>query len=63
MLSGAVAIEPDEEWSAAISGRDRLMTTALALPLLRRYGFPIRSGPHSITPIWPTTRRSGAPAA
>ncbi len=63
MISGAVAIEPDEEWRSEISGRDRFVTTALALPLLRRYGFPIRSGPHSITPIAPTTRRSGAPAA
>jgi hypothetical protein len=48
MVSGAVSIEPDEEWRHAISARDRSVTTLLALPLLRHYGFPVRtsaSGP------------------
>ena len=62
MISGSVTIEPDEEWRAEISRRDRFVTTALALPLLGRYGFPIRSGRHAITPARPTTasiRRPG----
>lgn len=43
MVSGAVTITPDEEWRNAISARDRSVTTLLALPLLHRYGFPVRS--------------------
>jgi hypothetical protein len=43
MVSGAVSIEPDEEWRHAISARDRSITTVLALPLLHHYGFPLRS--------------------
>ncbi|HTK16203.1 MAG TPA: hypothetical protein VL769_07405 [Acidimicrobiia bacterium] len=44
MTSGAIAIEPDEEWRRKISRRDRVIGTLLALPLLRRYGLPVRSG-------------------
>ena len=43
MVSGAVAITPDDEWRHGISARDRTVTTAIALPLLHRYGFPVRS--------------------
>lgn len=43
MISGAISIEPDEEWRHGISARDRLVTTAIAMPLLHRYGFPVRS--------------------
>ncbi|MDQ1435745.1 MAG: hypothetical protein QOF59_2561 [Actinomycetota bacterium] len=43
MISGAVVIEPDEEWRHGISARDRWVSTALALPLLHRYGFPFRT--------------------
>jgi SAM-dependent methyltransferase len=43
MTSGAITIEPDEEWRAAIEGRDRTVATVIALPLLHRYGLPIRS--------------------
>ena len=43
MISGAVSIEPDEEWRHGISARDRFVTTAIAMPLLHRYGFPVRS--------------------
>ncbi|MDQ1458662.1 MAG: hypothetical protein QOI08_146 [Actinomycetota bacterium] len=43
MISGAVVIEPDEEWRHEISARDRWVSTALALPLLHRYGFPLRT--------------------
>jgi hypothetical protein len=43
MTSGAISIEPDDEWRRGISRRDRLIGTFLALPLLRRYDLPVRS--------------------
>ena len=43
MISGAIAIKPDEEWRHAMPTRDRWVSTLLALPLLRRYGFTIRT--------------------
>jgi hypothetical protein len=43
MRSGAITIEPDDEWRTGISRRDRLVATALSLPLLHRYGLPIRT--------------------
>jgi hypothetical protein len=45
MVSGAVSIEPDDEWRHAISARDRSVATLLALPLLHHYGFPVRTAP------------------
>ena len=44
MTSGAITIEPDEEWRSKIEPRDRAVATAIALPLLGRYGLPVRSG-------------------
>ena len=44
MTSGAIKIEPDEEWKHSIEPRDRVLATAVALPLLHRYGLPVRSG-------------------
>jgi SAM-dependent methyltransferase len=43
MQSGAIEIKPDEEWRTKIERRDRLVGTLLALPLLHRYGLPVRS--------------------
>jgi hypothetical protein len=43
MTSGSVDITPDDEWKAAMPARDRVVSTALALPLLHRYGFPVRA--------------------
>jgi SAM-dependent methyltransferase len=43
MQSGAIEIKPDEEWRSKIERRDRFVATLLALPLLRRYGLPVRS--------------------
>ena len=40
MTSGAITIEPDEEWRDGIAPRDRVVATAIALPLLHRYGLP-----------------------
>jgi hypothetical protein len=39
---GAVTIRPDTRWSAALSARQVAVVTGLALPLLRRYGYPLR---------------------
>jgi hypothetical protein len=47
MISGAVVIQPDEEWRQEIAPRDRWVSTALALPLLHRYGFPVRAADHA----------------
>jgi len=43
MQSGAIKIAPDDEWRHGIAARDRAVATAIALPLLHRYGLPIRS--------------------
>jgi hypothetical protein len=39
---GAVTIRPDTRWAAALSARQIAVVTGLALPLLRRYGYPRR---------------------
>jgi SAM-dependent methyltransferase len=52
MTSGAIEIKPDDEWVTALAPRKRLVTTAIALPLLRRYGLPIRN-PEPATPAVP----------
>lgn len=38
---GRVAIRPDERWRTELPRRDAAVTTALALPLLRRYHYPL----------------------
>jgi hypothetical protein len=53
MSSGAVVIKSDDEWRHALSGRDRTVATALAFPLLRRYGFPVRVEPGSHASPYP----------
>lgn len=40
--TGLVELEPDQEWVAAMRRRDRALATAVASPLLRRFGYPIR---------------------
>lgn len=40
--SGPITIRPDGEWRAQQSSVDRWLASATALPLLRRYGYPIR---------------------
>jgi SAM-dependent methyltransferase len=61
MTSGAIKIEPDEEWQHGIAARDRVLATTIALPLLHRYGLPVRStgaepasGGHPTLPALPT---------
>jgi len=41
--SGSIAIQPDEEWREHLSRHDRVVGTALALPLLHRYGLSVRT--------------------
>jgi hypothetical protein len=38
---GTVLIRPDERWRTELSPLPSAITTGLALPLLRRYGYPI----------------------
>lgn len=40
--TGPTTLRPDTEWIAAMGARDRRTVTALSLPLLKRYGYPIR---------------------
>jgi hypothetical protein len=40
--TGPVRITEDDEWKAGLARRDRMITTAAAFPLLRRYGYPVR---------------------
>ncbi len=37
--SGSVAVRPDTEWQAGLAGWQRMLATAIAAPLLRRYGY------------------------
>ena len=40
--TGLVTITEDDEWRARMSARDRAVASALTLPLLLRYGYPVR---------------------
>ena len=42
--TGSVALRSDDEWTRSQSLKDRLVATGLALPLLHRYGYPLRVG-------------------
>jgi hypothetical protein len=39
LRTGVVELEDDDEWTAAMSGADRRFVTAMAWPLLLRYGY------------------------
>jgi hypothetical protein len=49
MTSGAIKIRPDDEWRTHIARRERMVSTAIALPLLHRYRFPVRSATEPTT--------------
>ena len=40
---GSVALRHDKEWMEKMNPKDRNLVTALTLPLLRRYGYPLGS--------------------
>jgi hypothetical protein len=44
-VTGVVHLEDKREWRHAQTRMDRWVTTAVALPFLRRYGYPIHVGP------------------
>jgi hypothetical protein len=48
--TGAVALRSDDEWTRNQPLKDRLVATGLALPLLHRYGYPLRVG-SSLAPM------------
>jgi hypothetical protein len=39
--TGAVELRPDHEWISNMNSRNRALVTALTLPLLARYGYPL----------------------
>ena len=40
--TGSVRIVEDDEWKSRMARRDRTVITAAALPMLVRYGYPVR---------------------
>jgi hypothetical protein len=40
--TGSVRITEDDEWKSRMARRDRMIITAAALPMLLRYGYPVR---------------------
>jgi len=40
--TGSVRIDEDDEWKVRMARRDRLVITSAALPMLVRYGYPVR---------------------
>lgn len=43
---GELQLRTDEEYRANLKARDRVAASVLALPMLRRYGYPLRSTSH-----------------
>ena len=46
--TGKIELREDAAWKRELSSRDRLITTVVALPLLRRYRYPVRPDVHSL---------------
>lgn len=44
--SGPVVVRADERWSAGQRPVDRWLASAIALPLMWRYGYPVRPDPN-----------------
>lgn len=42
LSAAAIPIRHDDRWLSSLSTRDRFITVALAWPLMRRYGYPLR---------------------
>ena len=53
--SGQITLRADEAWRKRMPRRDRVVVTALGLPLLLRYGWPLSTGPRTGTtaPVTP----------
>ncbi|MGH9101966.1 MAG: hypothetical protein ACRDYD_03130, partial [Acidimicrobiales bacterium] len=41
--SGIVTLSPDTAWATSMGARDKLLATVPALPLMARYGYPLRA--------------------
>lgn len=50
-VTGAIRLEDKREWRKAQTRLDRWITTAVALPFMRRYGYPIGVGPRTVGPV------------
>jgi hypothetical protein len=46
--TGPIRIRPDREWIEEFGRFEKLLTTALTMPLLLRYGYPIAAAPDSV---------------
>lgn len=44
MKTGEIALRSDDEWVRKMSSRNKMVVTAIAWPLLRRYGYPLKAG-------------------
>lgn len=44
LQAGPVPLVLDEAWRRELPSGQRRLVTALSLPLLRRYGYPVRTG-------------------
>jgi hypothetical protein len=42
--TGIITLRRDDEWKARLSRKDRFLSSLMALPLLRRYGYRVRTG-------------------
>jgi hypothetical protein len=42
LRQGTIEVHPDEAWRAKMSSRQKVLATAPTLPLLKRYGYPLR---------------------
>ena len=59
--SGTVELRRDDRWTREMPGRQRLVVTALTLPLLRAYDYPVAGAPDSVpVPAPPNEMRSNA---
>ncbi len=47
--TGSVRIVEDDEWSAWMARREQMVIEAIAMPLLLRYGYPIRTAPRRVS--------------
>ncbi|MFV2107323.1 MULTISPECIES: sulfotransferase family protein [unclassified Micromonospora] len=59
--TGAVPVSDDAEWVWALPGRSFAVVTAVTLPLLRRFGYPVRRPAAPPAPAVPPARTQGGP--
>ena len=57
--SGSLELRRDDGWIRDMPGKDKAVVTALTLPLLRRYGYPLSVGSAGMSAT-PGHRRAGS---